>query len=146
MSDKQTSKTYEIGRRIAARREALSLTQEDVAKLIKKTVSAIKQIEAGESTKQFVQLSCLAEALATTPNQILGFDPPPSTEDDLDVMAATIEGLLMESGWSEDRAERLTALALRATRERAIAGVDRRLAALTLAVHWLRDDQHNGSR
>lgn len=129
----------EIGERIRALREAAGLSVADVASALDLKQFAVRENEAGRGLRQYLKLKELARVLGTTPNDILGVtDPSPSGDDLLDLMGAAIEAILIESGWSEDRAERAVEVAKTAALEERIQDVDRRLAARSIAVSLIR--------
>lgn len=61
-----------FGERIAARRKALNLTQEDVAKKLGCTSAAISQWECNGAQPHIATLIALARALKTSASDLLG--------------------------------------------------------------------------
>lgn len=61
-----------IGARVRELRQKIGLSAVDLARALGVTVSAIKELESGRATRQWVQLRALAGILGTTSNMILG--------------------------------------------------------------------------
>lgn len=120
----------DIGRRVRALRQAIGLSAVDLAKALGVTVSAVKELESGRATRQFVQLREMAVILQTTPNVILGLDENAATSpQQLDMMGAAVQVMLMDDGWPRERAEALVDIATEVAIEKTELDLDRRLAA-----------------
>lgn len=66
----------ELGRRIAAAREAAGLTQTDVARLLGVTQATVSRLEGGLQEPTALRLADLAEALGVTADDLLGRPRP----------------------------------------------------------------------
>jgi transcriptional regulator with XRE-family HTH domain len=62
-----------IGARVRAARDRLELTRPQLAQKLDLDHETIKKYETGERVTQWVQLAKVAEALKTSPNELLGF-------------------------------------------------------------------------
>jgi transcriptional regulator with XRE-family HTH domain len=151
MSAEQMSKTPKgptaeelgaaVGQRVRELMKARGLTGKDMAAALGLSTSGISDLLHGRSVKQYVQLAEIARLLGVTPNDLLGFDASsPPDHDIVELIGATVEALLMEQGWPEDRAVRLVRLATEAAQERQILDTDRKLAARAIAISRLRHD------
>lgn len=121
----------EIGARVQARRNALDLSVADLAAAVGLKDFAIREIEKGRNIKGWKDLEEFARVLGTTPNVLLGFDPaqaPPSA-DQLDMLGATVQKILIDDGWPRERAEALVDIATEVALEKSELDIDRRLAA-----------------
>ena len=77
MTDKASGLSpVEVGRHIKETRQSLGISLQDFAAQLELSVHAIKKIEDGTSTAQFLKLARIADVLKTTPNQLLGFPVP----------------------------------------------------------------------
>jgi len=80
MTDKASGLSpAEVGRHIKKTRQSLGISLHDFAAELELSVHAIKKIEDGSSTAQFLKLARIADVLKTTPNQLLGFPVPNSS-------------------------------------------------------------------
>lgn len=127
-----------IGQRIRDLMQARGLAGKDVAAALGLSTSGVSDILHGRSVKQYVQLADIARLLGVTPNDLLGFADAMTEAIAVEIVGAAIEGMLMDLGWPEDRAERLVQIATGAAREKQILDVDRRIAARTIAIARLR--------
>lgn len=71
-----------LGKRIADRRKQLNLSQEEVAFRIGSTQNQISRYERGLNEPTAKVIVRFAEALETTPNELLGIQTPPPPEPD----------------------------------------------------------------
>jgi len=128
---KQTHSAELIGQRIATLRKALGLSRKDLATAIGLgTESAISEIENGRAYQKSQQLCVIAETLETTPNHLLGWgDDEPAPTNQLEMMGATVQVILMGDGWSRERAEAVVDIATEIANEKSELDLDRRLVA-----------------
>lgn len=120
----------EIGQRVRDLRQRIGLSAVDLAKALGVTHSSIKELETGRGTRQFIQLRELARILGVTPNVLLGVgDMPEGAVDQLDMMGAAVQVMLMDDGWPRERAEALVDIATEVAHEKSELDLDRRLAA-----------------
>lgn len=121
----------EIGARVQAARDAIGMSVADLAAALNLKPFAVREIEAGRNIKFWGQVSDFARILGTTPNYLLGFDsnggPPPANQ--LDMMGAAVQVMLIEDGWERERAEALVDIATEVALEKSELDLDRRLAA-----------------
>lgn len=118
----------QIGQRVAELRKARGLSRKDLAAALGLAgESSVSEIENGRNNKKFVQFGEIADILGTTPNDLLGFEA--MAPDDLDMMGAAIQVMLMEEGWPRERAEALVDIATEVATEKSELELDRRLAA-----------------
>lgn len=129
----------QVGRHVAALMRERGLSQKDVAAALGVQVVTVSAMLNGRGVDRFLRLADLARVLGVTPNDVVMFDKGRRDPEEADLFAAAMEGVLMESGWSEARAEAVVELAREAARERAILNLDRRLSAKALAATRLRD-------
>lgn len=81
-----------VGDRIRTRREALGLTQSDLAKKLGyKSKSSITKIETGVHNLTQSKIKAIADALDTTPAYIMGWDSEDMMYKDLHTTADNIE-------------------------------------------------------
>jgi len=66
-----------IGARIRERRKALGMSQADLARRLDVSYQQVAKYEAGRNTLGAARLMRVAEILACSPNQLLGFEPLP---------------------------------------------------------------------
>jgi transcriptional regulator with XRE-family HTH domain len=76
-----------IGRRIAAARDALKISNADIAAKIGLSQDAVKKMMTGDATKGYAKLKRLAAILGSTPNDLLGVTDGRDIDE---VMAAVI--------------------------------------------------------
>lgn len=120
----------DLGLRIKQLREGLGLSVADLAAALDIKPFALREIEAGRSAKQFLKLADMARLLGTTPNYLLGADAvSPVTVDQLEMMGAAVQVMLIDDGWTRERAEALVDIALEVATEKSELDLDRRLAA-----------------
>lgn len=74
--------------RVRERRRALGLSQSVLAELASISPELVSRIERGRCLPSLPTLVGLAIALKTTPNDLLGFEPPPSEEDSRPLVGA----------------------------------------------------------
>jgi transcriptional regulator with XRE-family HTH domain len=90
-----------LGDRIRSARIAAGMTVPALADKLGLSVAAVKKIQRGEATTQFLKFGDLCRALDTTPNQLLGFaDEANSSAHDPDPAQApaTLETALRALG------------------------------------------------
>ena len=131
MADKVRHSAELIGQRIATLRKELGISRKDFAAAIGLgTESAISEIENGRAYKQSRQLCIIAETLGSTPNQLLGWtEEEPATTNQIEMMGAAVEVILMGEGWVRERAEAVVDIATEVAREKTELDLDRRLLA-----------------
>lgn len=85
----------EIGQIIAARRRELGMTQEQLATLLHITPQAVSKWENGSGLPDLAMLPQIAEALAVSPNVLLGEKPeePAATKSDVPGVPPSYQGL-----------------------------------------------------
>lgn len=119
----------QFGQRVTEVRESRKLSRKELALAIGlKSESAISEIENGRNSKKYQQLADMAAVLGTTPNHLLGFEALPAPND-LDMMGAAIQVMLIDEGWPRERAEVLVDIATDVATETSELDLDRRLAA-----------------
>ncbi len=79
MDDQDYSHERELGRRIAALREAAGLTQRELARRLQLTQSALSRIESGQRRLSAAQASQVARTLGIDPGELLAAGPADSS-------------------------------------------------------------------
>ncbi len=72
--------TTSLSTRVRERRRALGLSQSALAELASISPELVSRIERGRCLPSLPTLVSIASALKTTPNDLLGFEPPLSEE------------------------------------------------------------------
>lgn len=84
-SERVKQKNIEIGARVAALRESLGLTQDELARKVGYTASSsrssIQKIESGQSGIPSSKIDIFAEALETNRDYLMGWGEPQITDD-----------------------------------------------------------------
>lgn len=120
----------EIGERIKTMREALGMSVANLASALGLKPFALREIESGRSMRQYLKLAEMCRMLRTTPNVLLGFEPEAiEGGDQLDMMGAAVQVMLIDEGWPRERAEALVDIATEVALEKTELELDRRLAA-----------------
>ena len=81
-----------LGHRLRARREALRLTQLDIAQILQVSPQAVSKWERGENAPDITLLAGLARALGTTTDWILGRHQPADDVFDGTVLVSSVQG------------------------------------------------------
>ncbi len=124
-----------LGDRIRSARIAAGLTVPAMAEKLGLSVAAVKKIQRGEATTQFLKFGDLCRALNTTPNHLLGFNHNGSALDgagyDGARAPAALEAALLALGVKSDIAPAMASEILRimTTAPLAMPKVDREQAA-----------------
>lgn len=137
---KRITTQEDFAARIIELRKAAGLEPADVARVLGKTTNAVREIENGRNSAQYLKLVQLAEALGVTPNGLFNIpDKAPDTPSLTDAALAYIEGVILQRGWcSEDEAEAISRMARRVAEEFQNMDTDKRLLATALAGRLLK--------
>lgn len=99
----------QIGAAVRDARERLGLTRDALAMRVGVDAETIKKIESGERVKQWTRVADMAEALNTSPNELLGF-PVASPE----ALGTALRPILAAFGHNPEDAESIARILLEA--------------------------------
>lgn len=114
------SEAARIGARIAAARDRLGLSNEELGQRIGLALPSVKKLVGGEASTNFAKLITIAKALNTSPNELLGFEANASFP--AEQLRGVLEALLASQGVEESRIRKLTAATLRALQAPSLPG------------------------
>lgn len=99
----------EIGLAVKRARERVGLSQQQLADAIGRSLETVKKIESGDRVFQWTIVSGVAEALGTTPNELLGFSVL-STE----ALESALKPILAAFGQNPDDADSIARILIEA--------------------------------
>lgn len=98
-----------VGSAVRRARERHQWTRENLGERVGLSVEAIKKIESGERVEKWLQVANFAEALQTSPNDLLGF-PVASAES----LGMALRPILSQFGYNPETADSIASILLEA--------------------------------
>jgi transcriptional regulator with XRE-family HTH domain len=135
----------ELGQRIKRAREKAGLKPKDAAQLYNVTSGTWSGMESGGHGDKMLDVVRLCQVLKTTPNELLGFERPPESDEmpaisfEDDVIHA-VEVVLTEFGVAnQDDAYEMGKAVVELAKRKTAPGVDRPSAVRTITFDWLQN-------
>jgi transcriptional regulator with XRE-family HTH domain len=133
----------ELGRRIAQARDNAGLNQSEAARLYGVSPGTWSGMESGKQGDKFLDLIRICQVLKTTPNELLGFERPPSSEEAPDTafeddVIHAIEVVLTEFGMASAKdAFEIGKTVIEMAKKKTAPGVDRPSAVRSYTFDWM---------